>query len=348
MLRRILVAVVLAAVSVVLVGWAAVRLFGPTPDTVAEAPYVLVEATVGSVEQSIGLAVTARWPTRPVANNVAAGTVTSVELTGSRIVRDGDRLYSVDLRPVVAASGAVPSFRTLELGVEGPDVAQLQRLLTRLDYYSGVVDGRLESGTRAAVVAWQDALGVDDDGVVRPGDVVFVPSLPRRLALDPDMVARGAILAGGEPAVRGLPTAPVFGLSVTDTQDRLIGRTSAIRVTSPRGRTWTARVSGRIADPDGGTTLVLEGARGGPLCGAACGSIPTARASSLPAQAVVVPPTSGTVLPTSALVSAADGSAEVILDSGERRAVTVITEALGRAVVEGVDAGEVVRAGEAT
>ena len=49
-----------------------------------------------------------------------------------------------------------------------PAVMDLQRLMTRLGYYSGPIDGVYGSATTAAVTAMQKALGVTADGVYGP------------------------------------------------------------------------------------------------------------------------------------------------------------------------------------
>jgi peptidoglycan hydrolase-like protein with peptidoglycan-binding domain len=50
----------------------------------------------------------------------------------------------------------------------GPAVAELQRVMTRLGYYSGPIDGIYGSGTTAGVEAMQNALGVTADGIYGP------------------------------------------------------------------------------------------------------------------------------------------------------------------------------------
>ncbi len=50
----------------------------------------------------------------------------------------------------------------------GPAVAELQRVMTRLGYYSGPIDGIYGPATTAGVKAMQTALGVTSDGVYGP------------------------------------------------------------------------------------------------------------------------------------------------------------------------------------
>jgi peptidoglycan hydrolase-like protein with peptidoglycan-binding domain len=49
-----------------------------------------------------------------------------------------------------------------------PAVSELQRVMTRLGYYSGPIDGIYGAGTVAGVEAMQKALGVTADGIYGP------------------------------------------------------------------------------------------------------------------------------------------------------------------------------------
>ena len=50
----------------------------------------------------------------------------------------------------------------------GPAVAELQRVMTRLGYYTGPIDGIYGSGTVEGVKKMQTALGVTSDGIYGP------------------------------------------------------------------------------------------------------------------------------------------------------------------------------------
>jgi len=59
----------------------------------------------------------------------------------------------------------------------GADVEQLQKALVALGYDAAgslVADGTMDAATIQAVVALQKATGMDQDGVINPGDVVFL------------------------------------------------------------------------------------------------------------------------------------------------------------------------------
>lgn len=68
-----------------------------------------------------------------------------------------------------ATPSAQSSLRpTLRLGSEGESVSELQALLKLLGYYAGSVDGVYRANTAAAVSAFQQAIGLQADGVVGP------------------------------------------------------------------------------------------------------------------------------------------------------------------------------------
>lgn len=106
------------------------------------------------------------------------GTLTWIAPLGSAIER-GDSLFRVDEQPVIALYGEVPMYRTLDEGVEGADVRQLQENLVELGYTGFTVSGIYTSGTAAAVRAWQADLGLSETGIVEPGHVVFLPEAVR-------------------------------------------------------------------------------------------------------------------------------------------------------------------------
>ena len=68
--------------------------------------------------------------------------------------------------------------------IAGADVLQLEAALVRLGFDASgdlVVDGVWNLDTEAAVTEWQQSLGVDDDGIVETGDIVFIADSVRVL-----------------------------------------------------------------------------------------------------------------------------------------------------------------------
>src|SRR5262249_12585875 len=85
--------------------------------------------------------------------------------------------------PTVLMYGTVPAWRVLQSGVaDGPDVRELEWNLVALGYDPDrdiTIDDEWTSATTAAVERWQEALGVDETGVVNLGDVAFLPGKRR-------------------------------------------------------------------------------------------------------------------------------------------------------------------------
>lgn len=86
--------------------------------------------------------------------------VTQVPPDADSVVEEGTLLVAVSDRPVFALWGALPAFRSIEPGMEGPDVAQLQAALRRLGY-SPDSTGRFGEDTKLAVAQFYQAAGFD-------------------------------------------------------------------------------------------------------------------------------------------------------------------------------------------
>jgi hypothetical protein len=74
-------------------------------------------------------------------------------------VTSGDELIAVDGRTSVAVDGAVPFYRTLTVGSEGPDVLQLEEILVAAGQDIEQPDTLFTEETRDALAAWQIARG---------------------------------------------------------------------------------------------------------------------------------------------------------------------------------------------
>lgn len=324
--------------------WALVTVLQPPADPLDANDYALVEVVPGEVGESIQLNTVAAWAPAPIASNRAAGVVTQVVAAPGAEVSQGSMLYTVDLRPVVVAQGAVPAFRDVGDGAEGNDVRQMQQMLADLGFYQGEVDGSAGSRTIAAIRAWQKSLGTEQTGVVATGDVIFVPTLPTRVSLDEKVVYPGASLGGGERILSGLAAAPELSMPVTDTQAAMIPSGTRVEITSPEGDLWTAFAGEQVKDATSGTvTVKLQGQDGAVICGDQCGQVPVSGQVTLLSKIVTVETATGLVVPSSALVSEADGKLAVIDEHGERVPVKVVAGARGMSVIEGADTGIKVR-----
>ncbi len=324
------------------IGWAGATVLTPAKDVLESTSFTHVEVVPGEVGSSINLNTVAEWTPVPIGTNQASGTVTTVEVTAGDEVTHGSVLYTVNLRPVVIGQGAVPGFRPLARGTDGADTQQMQGLLAALGFFKGTPDGKFGAATDAAVRAWQKSLGIPRDGVVQPGDIVFVPSLPTRVALDTEVIHRGASLAGGEAVVRGLSVEPAFTVPVSDNQSAMMPNGTRVEIVTDAG-TWEAFVVDRVTDPASGTVVKLADVDGASICGDDCASLPVTGQTLLRSRIVTVETVQGLVVPSAALLSSAGGAVSVVDEAGQSHPVTVVTSARGMSVIEGVAAGVRVR-----
>lgn len=337
---RILGAVVLAAV-IFAFGWAAKTVFLPPDDVLVESDFTTVRATDGSIESVLNLSASASFSLNKTGVNKAAGTVTSIQqLSGN--VSSGTEIYSVDLRPTVLGEGAIPSFRDLSRGSEGPDVQQLNSLLSDMGFYGGVVDDTFEEGTEKAVLRWQKESGLPEDGLVRAGDVLYVPDLPAQLVLDPEVLYLGASLTGGENFVSTSAPVPAFEIVTTPTQSASIPDGANV-VLVHGDQTWAAVVSGRESaattdNPTEDMRLQLASTSDAPICLEACSSLPVNSVTPIDASITLQAEVAGIVVPLAALRSIDDQSAAVVAEDGTVHKVEVLASAQGRVVVAGIEA----------
>lgn len=342
--RRTTLILLLAVLLLGGVAWAVLTLFR-VPDAPESAPeYALVEVVPGEVSETLQLNVAAAWAATPIGTNRASGTVTGVAVAAGDEVSQGTVLYTVNLRPVVVAQGEVPAFRDIAAGVSGEDVRQAQQMLADLGYFAGDISGEAGALTAAAIREWQASLGAEETGVIALGDIIFVPTLPIRVALDQDIIARGATLLGGEPAILGLAASPEFTIPVTAAQAARIPEGSKVEMTSPAGNTWLG-VTGeqKREEADGTVVIAVHGLEGAEICGSACAELPAFDGRTLLASVHIRETVAGLVVPSSALYSEADGTVILVDERGTRRAIEVVAAARGMSVVEGVEAGTRVR-----
>lgn len=298
-----------------------------------------VDVTEMTVGRSVPLAVSAAWEARPFGVGAASGVLTSVEVADGETVGAGDRVYSVDMRPVVAAVGEVPAFRDLAQGARGADVAQVQQLLIDAGFMTGSGDGVFGPGTTRAVRAWQGSLGVDKDGVVRAGDVVFATRLPATVQVAEE-IAVGARLGPGDVVLSVLDGAPEFVATIPTGSSA--DPSLAIEVTFD-GETVEAVVAGSRNDMSGNTIWTLTRADGTAVCADQCDEVPLDQADAVyPARQVLIPEVTGPGVPAAAVWFTAGGDPYVVLTDGTEVPVTILGQGQGSVVLDGVETGTTV------
>jgi peptidoglycan hydrolase-like protein with peptidoglycan-binding domain len=337
--RRILTALVtlVLLVSVGAAGyWAGATAVVPPELPVESHATQTYVAEVGTVGRSADVPITAAWATAETLFGNADGVVTAVRHQAGTLAKTGDIIATVELRPVVVAHGRVPMFRALGRNTRGPDVRQFQALLLSKGFLKGKATGRFDRATMAATRRWQKSIGVKQDGVVRPSDVIFVDRLPARLAVVP---AVGLRVASGSEFVRLLEAAPAFSAVVSASARAELASGMTVSITAPdRASTWVGTLGTFEATPEG---RYIASISGNP-CGAGCEVISVTGETALAGIVELVPVREGVVVPVSALVQTPTGGAAVALPDGGLRGVSITSQADGFAIVEGLEPGTMI------
>ncbi len=338
-MRRVVTLVLTGALIATVAGaayWAGTTALAPPALPVEEHSLQVYEVAPGTVGRTVQVPVTATWSTERILFADSDGVATSIEHPAGDPAQPGDVLLTVDLEPLVVAIGAVPMFRTLESGLQGPDVAQLQVLLMALGFLEGPADGRFDQATLTATTEWQESVGAVQDGVVEPGSLVFLGDLPMRMVVVSEVGQRVGV---GDELVRVLAESPGFVATVGASQRAELTSGITVAIGAPGGGTWQGQLGSSEQLEDGRYAIEITG----PLCSQECAVVPIGGELVLSGTIELVPETSGVVVPVSALFQQPSGAVAVTLADGAQRAVTVVAEADGFAVVEGVEAGTLIQ-----
>ncbi len=331
-------------VCVVLIAGAAGAWAGRTtlaPATVAIATATPSSYTVreGEVSRSMTFPAAAVWSTTAFPPGSAAGVLTSIDVATGQLIDSGQALYSVGMRPVTLIEGDIPAFRDLSRGAEGEDVAQLRTFLRSAGYLDSAQEApRFDGLTEAAVRRWQKAAGVEADGVVRAADVIFAPGLPVRAVVE---AAVGDQVSPGTAVLTAVATSPTFTVTLASDQASAVPSEGAVTV-SGEGYTWSGAISSAELR-DANLVLTLTGSDGGALCGADCSALTVPSRDSAAvfrADLIIVPATSGPLVPIAAIGLDASGAHIVTRADGTQVAVEVVAASDGIAIVKGVRLGE--------
>lgn len=320
--------------------WAGATAFRPPDDPLSMAPEPIIHVvSEGTVGRSLRFTAVAEWALIPLGEMAGGGVITSVELEAGTLITAGDVVMTVNLHPVIVADGEIPMFRRLEMEKSGGDVSQLQLLLAHLGLFSGEVDGVFDASTRTAVMDWQETLGVDRTGIVEPGHIIFVPGLPMRAILD-SRATVGVRLVDGASVLLGVPAAPDFWIPLAPDQSQAVPLASTVLVSYASG-VWEAQTVLAEDRPDlGQLHLRLVAPDGGPVCGSMCPDwVPLGTRAFFAAEVVVVPRTTGPVVPAAALHVDAANRPHLRLEDGSLVEVSVVESGSGLVVVEGIEVG---------
>jgi peptidoglycan hydrolase-like protein with peptidoglycan-binding domain len=178
-----------------------------------------------------------------------SGRITWLPEVGDVISR-GQRVYGEDGHKVPLFYGT-PFWRALQEGMDdGRDVLTLERNLAALGYGDGMtVDKHFSSATKAAVEDWQDDMGMDETGVVKPDDVVLQPGAIRVTAV------KG--LTGGRasgPVLTATGMERQITVNVPVSEQEIAKKGAKVTVELPGGKSTTGHVTKIGASATAGTT----------------------------------------------------------------------------------------------
>lgn len=176
--------------------------------------------------------------------NQLSGTITVLPGEGD-ILERGDAILEVDggVRSYLMY-GSRPAWRTLERGVaNGADVKQLETNLVALGYLDEDVtpDRHFGAKTTLAVEDWQADRGVEEDGIVRLGEVIFLPGPVRLTTIQPQP---GTRIGPGQAFATYSSTDRIVTVSLDADRQDIISAGDAVMVELPDG----AESPGSIAD----------------------------------------------------------------------------------------------------
>jgi len=198
---------------------------------------------------------------------------TTVETPGSRAVTAlpdvgdrlaaGDVLYETDSTPVYLAVGQVAAWRTMDDGLNGTDVAQLQSFLIGDGWDTQAEiepDGVWSPATTTAVELWQSDTGQEVTGQVALGDIWFTPDSIRIVSVES---AEGVVVSDGDAVLTYTSIDRRIEASVNQIPDGLLS-TQDLSAQLPDGQTVSAELTS-VRGTDSGFDLVfsidLEGIR---------------------------------------------------------------------------------------
>ncbi|MGP3960147.1 efflux RND transporter periplasmic adaptor subunit [Nonomuraea sp. 3N208] len=184
------------------------------------------------------------------------GTITWLPESGQQITR-GKSMYRLDNDPVTLMYGDTPAYRDLKIGVEGNDVENLERNLSKLGYDGFTVDDEYTYDTAEAVMEWQEDRGLDETGVVELGRVVFAPG---KLRVESIEAEEGQPAQPGQKVLTYTGTSKVVTVELEAEDQRMAKKGAKVEVTLPDGKSVSGKVTevatvivpgeGQNADPE--------------------------------------------------------------------------------------------------
>lgn len=142
--------------------------------------------------------------------------------------------FVTDGRAVALTTGMTPT--------SGQDVMQLEQNLDTLGFDAGgalTVDGTFDESTTAAIEAWQSAVGMEVDGVVDLGEVVF---LPDPIQVSDQLAPPGTAVNPGAGVLAVASAGKVVTMNLPAEDQELVAVGDAVTVELPDGTDVPASV----------------------------------------------------------------------------------------------------------
>ncbi|MEW6969476.1 peptidoglycan-binding protein [Trueperella pyogenes] len=161
-----------------------------------------------------------------------SGTVTSIAAPGTKI-ETGSEMMRVNDTPIVAMRGELPAWRAFRIGMsDGRDVMQLEENLHQLGYFTHKPDTHFDRQTASAIAKWKKDRGLDPNGTIELGRIVFTPS---------DLVVTTNKVVPGEPAgeqmIECAGTEKQVSAEIHPNSQKLLPKGAQVTVTLPDGKT---------------------------------------------------------------------------------------------------------------
>ncbi|MGL5405259.1 MAG: peptidoglycan-binding domain-containing protein [Propionibacteriaceae bacterium] len=295
-------------------------------------------AIAGKVGKTIPTSIEVAWQTIGTIRATSEGTIT--KLSSDQIIKSGSIIYEIDLHPVYVFLGETPMFRDIGPGTKGRDITQLRHALAASGFGYDSESDTFDTNLSNAIYAWQRSVGFTATGVVTPADISFAPQLPARVK-PAENVHIGTHTSAGTDVMIILNAEPSFKLVMHEEQAKQVPDQGAVEISGPQGKIWSAQL-GERHNEEIKIVVSLTGVQNASVCAEGCAAI-SSTTTQLLGKIIVIPESSGISVPRSAVRVSDQGKAEVILPDGTVTPVTVIADASGKMIIEGISAGTVIR-----
>ena len=234
-----------------------------SPDSTGTGPGAPPPATQAVIQENLSSQVpvtaTLGYADSYTVRGQGGGTLTWLPSAG-RVIRQGQVLYRVDnASPVVLLYGPVPAWRTLDEGLTGADVTQLNHDLVALGYASSSDISMLgwdyfSWETKVGVDALQSAAGISSpSGSLAVRSVVFEPRAIRVTSL---LGSLGNPAAG--PLLSATSDQHVVSIALNTSDESEVAVEDTVSITLPDGASTPGKISsvGTVASGSGSSATI--------------------------------------------------------------------------------------------